>query len=412
MGSAATVLGGCTNRQERSGPPGPPPQFSTESVFSYTHLQASGNRVVEGRGGINAVTPVDIEIEGKPKWLLAAGETDSYWTVVTADGTATTHRVSGETSEQVVDHGSVSTPPLGYQSKGSTGIIDAPVDCAEYSHPVVINNGLLYVASDGDVVIWRDDEPTRLEVRAPVDARIVRVDDGQYAVYGQRTDRYRHGALGDTIEASSLVIVDTDAERIAREIELDAPTVFEGFSPMVADLDSDGSAELITTVADSDAGARIRAYGTDGRELSTGPVYGPGWRHQLCVAPFGPDAGSELAVVRKPHVDRTVEFYRLTDTGLEVVATQQGYASHTYGSRTLDGAVAGDLDGDGRTELLAPTVDQWTLAALHRVENGVQEAWALDLGGLLTTNVTGVALADDRLAVGAGASGHVRVWQG
>lgn len=414
MGSTTAAFAGCTETQTRppSGPSGSPPSVPSNGTYAYTHLQASGNRVVRSGGSVDEVTPVDIEIEGEPVWLLAAGETDSLWTVVTADGTATTHRVSGETSEQVADHGSVSHPPLGYRSRGSTEIVEAPADCAEHSHPVGVDDGLVYVSSDGDVVVWRDDEPTRLDVQAPVDARLVRVDDGQYAVYGGRTDRYDHSALGDSIEGGSLVLVDTDAGRIETEVELDAPTVFEGLSPMVADLDGDGTAELITTVADSDAGARLRIYGIDGRELSTGPIYGPGWRHQLCVAPFGPDDGRELAVVRKPHVDRTVEFYRLTDSGLEVVATQQGYASHTYRSRNLDGAIAGDLDSDGLPELLVPTADRWTLAALRRTDTGVQTAWSRDLGGALSTNVTGVGLADGRVAVGGATGEHVRVWQG
>ncbi|ERH02121.1 MAG: hypothetical protein J07HN6_01686, partial [Halonotius sp. J07HN6] len=166
------------------------------------------------------------------------------------------------------------------------------------------------------------------------------------------------------------------------------------------------------TVADTANGARIRVYDIDGGAIATGPIYGPGWRHQLCVAPFGPNATPELAVVRKPHVDRTVEFYRLTDGALEVVATKQGYSSHTYGSRNLDGALAGDLDGDGRPELLVPTTPRQELAVLQRTDGGVEQAFSLPLGGTLTTNVAGVALDDGRIAVGAGTATGVRVWQG
>jgi len=378
---------------------------------AYTHLQASGNRFIDGHGAVDAASPVDLDVEGQPAWLLAWGETESYWTVVTTDGTATTHRVSGGTSEQVTDHGAVSTPPLGYRSAGSTELVAAPPDCAAHSHPVVLDDGLLYVAANGDVVFWRDDDPTRLDVAAPVDARLVKVDEGRYATYGAQTNRYRHGALGDDIEGGSLVIVDTDAEQIVTRVELAPPAVFEGLSPLVADLDGDGESELITTVSDSSKGARIRVYGTDGTELSTGPIYGSGWRHQLCVAPFGPGGGSELAVVRKPHVDRTVEFYRLTEGGLAVTATEQGYASHTYGSRNLDGGLAADLDGDGATELLVPSTDRRTLGALRRTDSGARTAWSLSLGGRLTTNLTGVGLTEDRVAIGGGTPTGVRIWQ-
>ena len=165
------------------------------------------------------------------------------------------------------------------------------------------------------------------------------------------------------------------------------PEVFEGLQPLVADLDGDGVPEVVTTVADSSKGARIAVLGADGDRLATGPVYGPGWRHQLAVAGFGPDGGPELAVVRKPHVDRVVEFYR------------------------LDGAVAADLDGDGRVELLAPTSDRETLAAVRRTADGAEVAWRHPLDGPVRSNVTGVATSSS-VAVGAATADTVSVWQG
>lgn len=415
IGSAATATAGCLTSDESaapSGPSGSPPTRPATATYAYTHLQASGNRVLNGTGNVTDVAPVEIDIAGRPAWLLATGETDSYWTIVTTDGVATTHRITDGDSELVVDHGTIQSPPVGYRTGERPELIARPADCAEHTHPVPIDGGLCYVAADGDVVIWRDASPTRLDVAAPVDARLVAVDDSRLAVYGGGTDRYGHGALGDQIEAGRLAIIDTDAERVTTTIDLDAPMVFEGLSPLVADLDGDGERELVTTVADSAGGARIRIYDTGGDKLATGPVYGSGWRHQLCVASFGPNGSRELAVVRKPHVDRTVEFYRLLDGELSVVATREGYSGHTYGSRTLDGGLAGDLDDDGQPELLVPTTDRWTLDALRRTDGGTAAAWSFELDGPLTTNLTGVALTDGRVAVGAGTADHVRIWQG
>jgi hypothetical protein len=412
---ASAGVGGCV---ESSTPPGEPTGTSVppprDARYAFTYLRPGGNRVLDGAGAVDDARPVDIVVDGRPTWLLAfrgAGRT-SYWTVVTADGRATTHRVDDGTSAVVATHGRVSTPPLAYATAEGFGLVDAPTDCADHTHPVVTGDGMLYVDADGAVVVRRGESASRLDARAPGDVRPVRIGADRYALYGGRTTRYAHGALGDTVEGSRLLVVDAAAGRIETDVSLDAPTVFEGLSPLVADLDGDGDDELLTTVADAADGARIRAYAFDGTELATGPVYGPGWRHQLCAAPFGPDGQPELAVVRKPHVDRTVEFYRLRDGGLTVTATHDGYASHTYGSRNLDGGLAADLDGDGRWELLLPTTDRRTLAAVRRTDRGADRVWALPLDGELVTNVAGTALDDGRLAVGAGTADGIRVWQG
>jgi len=206
-----------------------------------------------------------------------------------------------------------------------------------------------------------------------------------------------------------LVVVDVPAAQVDVTVTLDPPAAFEGLFPLVADLG--GDPVVVTTVATPDDGARIRAYTPDGTELATGPVYGPGWRHQLCAAPLAPDGTTELAVVRKPHVDRTLEYYRLTDDGLEIRATRTGYATHTYGSRNVDQALAVDVDADGRTELLVPTTARTSLAAVRRVPGGTEAAGSLSLDAPLTTNVVGVEV-DGRIAVGAGTPDGVRVWAG
>jgi hypothetical protein len=330
---------------------------------------------------------------------------------VTDDGTATSYKVSTETSRKYAEYDRVATTPIAYKTEGKVNFVEHPSDCAAYTHPVPAGKKLLYVASNGDVVVWQDGESARLDAAAPVDARPVNLGDRRYALYGGRIDRYRHGALGDITEGSRLIIVNVDREQIETDIELDAPKVFEGLSPIVADLNDDGEPELVTTVADSADGARIRVYTVDGTELATGPIYGPGWRHQLAVARFAPDGRPELAVVRKPHVDRTVEFYCLAGSELTVTAQLPGYATHTYGSRNLDQALAADLDGDSRTELLVPTTDRQRLEAVRRTDSGAETSWSLSLDGTLSTNIAGATL-NDGLAVGAGTEDGVRVWQG
>lgn len=403
-------LAGCLDGE---GPTPTSPAAPPGSTVVYTHPQPGGNRVLDGRGAVADAAPVEIPVGGRPAWLLAFdGGAESYWTVVRADGTARTHRVADGTAEAVTDHGRVPTPPVGYRADEAVGLVATPDDAGAHTRPMVLDDGLLFVAADGDVVIRHSGTTTRLAVDAPGDARPVELGGGRYLLYGRRTDRYRHGALGDGTEPGSLVVVDAVAGRVETEIRLDAPLVFEGLSPLVAALDGDAGPAVVTTVADAGDGARVRVYRPDGTALATGPVHGSGWRHQLCVAPFAPDGTPELAVVRKPHVERVLEFYQLTDGNLGVVATLAGFASHTYGSRNLDGGLAGDLDDDGRTELLVPTTDRRELAAVRRTAGGATRAWSLALEDSLTTNLAGVALGDGRVAVGAGTVGRVHVWQG
>ena len=383
-----------------------------DATYAYTHQRPGGNRVVSGGGAVVDATPVEFAVAGTPAWLLASGrERATDWTVVTDRGAATTHRIEAGsgTAERVADHGTVPLPPLGYRAGGTPRVVVPPPDAAAHTHPVVAGDAVAYVAADGDVVIRQNETTTRAGVAAPPDARPVALGDGRYVVYGGWTDRYRHGALGDTVEGSSLVVVDPPAGRIAVAATLDPPAVFEGLYPLVADLDDDGRPEVVTTVATATGGARIRVYTPDGRERATGPAYGPGWRHQLCAAPFGPDDTTELAVVRKPHVDRTLEYYRLGAGDLTIRATREGYATHTYGSRNVDGGLGGDFDGDGRTELLVPTTDRTALSLVRRVADRAEPVGALPLGARLTTNLVGVRAAG-QVAVGAGTADGVRVW--
>jgi hypothetical protein len=389
-----------------------------QSQYWYTHPQASGNRTLAGAGALRGSEPITFEVEGFPQWLVAhPAQTGSHWTVVTKDGRATRWRVADSEAIQVDEYDPLpeETQPVVTTDRESTGLVSPPADMASKASPVVEPGSddeaskLVYVAENGDLVI-AGASSSRLAIDGLSDGRPAAVGDGRYAVFGDTTDRYGHGALGDSIEPATLYVVDAAAAEITAEASVGPPEVFEGLQPLVADVDGDGDPEIVTTVADSDNGARIAVFDTAGNRLATGTVYGPGWRHQLAVAPFGPDGTPEIAVVRKPHVDHTLEFYRLEDGSLPIVATAPAFSSHTYGSRILDGAVAADLDADGNVEALVPTTQRDALAAVKRSGEGASVAWQWSLDGVVRTNVTGVAL-EDGLAVGTATSGAVYVWQ-
>jgi hypothetical protein len=118
-----------------------------------------------------------------------------------------------------------------------------------------------------------------------------------------------------------------------------------------------------------------------------------------------------LVDVLTPHIGGVVEFYRLEENELRIVAQVPGYTSHVIGSRNLDMALAGDFDGDGQVELLVPNQARTELAGIRRTEEGAVVAWTLDLEGRLNSNLAAVTLKSGEMVVGAGREdGVLRIW--
>lgn len=409
------ALAGCQSPGESNSPTdqsSTPPTEPTPGSYWYPQTQATGNRALDGPGNVRDATPVTLPVES-PAWLVALPAPEgSDWVVVSDDGAATRYRVArgGATEEESYEPLTGRAPVVRRTGEG-VDLVRPPASIASSAPPTFADEGRtrLALGTDGDLLVTGDGRDERVDVAALPDGRIVRVSESRYALLGDRTDRYRHGALGDNIEGASLVVVDSRG-RIEFRRAVGPPAVVEAQAPLAGDLDGDGQRELLVPVSDGADGARIVAFASDGTRLATGPIHGSGWRHPLAVAPFGPAGEPELAVVRKPHVEHVLEFYRL-DGSLTVEATLPGFRTHTYGSRNLDGALAADLDADGAVEVLVPTTSRTELAAVRRSADGAEVAWRLSLDGGLRTNVTGVTL-DGGVAVGAGTPDGVRVWQG
>ena len=291
---------GCVGRPQPATSPQPidPPRDAT---YAYTHQRPGGNRVVSGGGAVVDATPVEFAVAGTPAWLLASGrERATDWTVVTDRGAATTHRIEAGsgTAERVADHGTVPLPPLGYRAGGTPRVVVPPPDAAAHTHPVVAGDAVAYVAADGDVVIRQNETTTRADVAAPPDARPVALGDGRYVVYGGWTDRYRHGALGDTVEGSSLVVVDPPAGRITVAATLDPPAVFEGLYPLVADLDGSRPevATAVTTALGSGSTRRTDANEPPVRRTGPGGATSSVRRRSApTTRPNSPSSGSHTS---------------------------------------------------------------------------------------------------------------------
>jgi len=431
LAALATTLAGCGRRSTsddagartaRTGSGGAGATVSPgDGDDAYTHLRSSGNRVVGGAGALPS-EPVDVPLDRAPAWVVGVRDGDRpVWVVVREDGRVRAFETgAGPVRERSVVPGRLpaGAPPAATTSGGTLRLLAPPDGASPHVNPLALDAGTAHVA-DGALVRERtgtsggEGEPTadRLDVGALPDGRLVRTGGRVFALAGV-TGRYDHGVLGDGLEAGAAVVVDAEDWRVEHRIDV-APAVVEGIAPLAADVEGDGEPEVIVTLSDADRGARVAAFGLDGGRIATGPAIGQGyrWRHQLAVAPFGPGGETELAAVRTPHIGGTAEFYRLREGRFEIVAERAGYSSHAAGSRNLDGGLAGDLDGDGRTELLVPTDDRGTLAALRRTGDGVEEAFRLPVGGRVRTNLHAVGGDPDPVAVAVGRADALRVWE-
>ncbi len=141
---------------------------------------------------------------------------------------------------------------------------------------------------------------------------------------------YADGALGDTLEAATVALFDPTGPTVVYDtIAIPATGVVEGISPIWAYLDGDGTREIIVIISDVAGGARVVTYNETGQLVAEVPDVGSGfrWRHQLVLAPFGPDDEIEIVVVLTPHIGGVVEFYRIREWDLDVVPRLPGLPS-------------------------------------------------------------------------------------
>jgi hypothetical protein len=344
-----------------------------------------------------------------------AGE-GSIWAVVLDDGRVQAFRVVGEKVEPVSmtpDRLPAGTPPLIHVKDGTPELIIAPSSRASSTtHPVLLpgSGRLAFIDTAGALVLPNGDAAVRLALNALPDARLLVDEQERLLLLTGATTRYDHGVLGDRLEASQITLIETaPTPRVMRTISIPSPSVVEGIAPIWADLTGDGVREIIVTVSNPQQGAQIVVFNEAGEQIATGPAIGRKnrWRHQAAVAPFGPNGELELVDVLTPHIGGVAEFYQLQGDTLRIVAQVPGYTSHILGSRNLDIPLAGDLDGDGRVELLLLDQLRIELGAIRRTATGAEVVWTVPVAWRVSTNLAAVTLPDGRVAVGAGREDQV-----
>ena len=417
--SPAASLPGYRLPSTANQPPASPPEVALPpthpNAFS-TFPGTDGARYATGSGGLPMATPIDVDLAGVPLWVVGVplSEDVAWWVALD----------SGSIVEVVVTDGVVSGPvAVGELAAGAPPAV-AAIDVDDLSlvhrpqtwgsplsHPIGVGDIGVVIEADGRLRVEGPGGVVHHDLDVPSDARLLHDGSDVLMVTGATT-RYPHAALGDTVEGSSVTLLDLETGEPSVLFELPDPSVIEGTTPMWVDLDGDGAREIVVTKSDPAVGARLAIFDMAGNEVGAGPAIGQGnrWRHQVAVAPFGPGAELEVAAVLTPPIGGEVQFYRWAGDSLEIVARVPGFSSHRFLSHNLDMALAADADGDGRVELVVPTDDYRTLGGIRRTADGAEVAWTVPIGGLMSTNL-GVIERDGELTFAAGTEdGVLRVW--
>jgi hypothetical protein len=367
--------------------------------------------------------PIEIRLPSKPVWITGVPYQDNViWAVVLEDGSTKSFHASDQDVIQTniqLQQLSPGMPPLLISLSNQFSLVTVPFeDQSPFTHPVYLpqSNQRAYITTKGELKFIDSENRlvTTLEVNALPDARILVDENERLLVLSDPTDKYNHGVLGDQFEAESLTLIETQPEiRVVTILTLSENEVIEGISPIWVDLNGDENREIVVTISDINLGAGIVILSESGERLSEGPKMGRPfrWRHQIGFLNLGVEGENELVVVRTPHIGGVVEYYQYNDGELNIIAEYPGITSHTLGSRNLDLAALGDFDGNGVNELLLPNPELNQLVAVRRTPSGAEEAWRADIGGVMSTNISGVSLPNDNIAFAVGReNGFLIIW--
>ncbi len=259
------------------------------------------------------------------------------------------------------------------------GVIAVAEGAGEHAHAV-----RLEPASAG---AWRETARSRDAVlpdarpqQVDMDGPLASAGDGHILVLGgPDAERYRHGVLGDGIEATRVLYLERHGLEPLRALTLPAPHVLEDVAPRPIEW---GGGTGALTMRSGPQGAQLAVVAADRVK-----------RDALALAALGEPIGTpnrwmaattdgrRLAAIHTPHIGGVLHEYVREGSALRGRRIADGYSTHALGSRELDLAVWADgalvLPGQDRRTLHVLAPDGWSQRAVYAVSQPVvaTRAW-------------------------------------
>ena len=224
-------------------------------------------------------------------------------------------------------------------------------------------------------------------------------ESGTYVYLVGPTEAYRHGILGDEIEASGFCIVGDETDHAVR-LSLGPDSVFEDRYVRPIDLTGDGQKELVVIRSYLDRGAALAVYRlVDGgieHLAETPPIGIPNrWLNPAEVADFDGDGRVEIAYVETPHIGGTLRVLELVDGELRQEQAVAGFSNHAIGSRRLDLSALLDWNADGVADLAMPANGRRRLRVVTFAGGAFAELDSFENDAEITTKILTTDLDSD-----------------
>ena len=228
-------------------------------------------------------------------------------------------------------------------------------------------------------------------------------------MYGGETVRYPHGALGDSIEASQLIVSRTGTGQT--RILLTENKVFEDTFPRLTDLDGFGKTHIVSILTEVTQGASVAVFGIEDDDLTllaqTPYIGTPNrWLNIAGIADFDGSGSSSIALVETPHIGGTLQFWRWSIDAegkpmLTPTAEAPGFSNHEFGSREQRLSAVEDFDNDGVSDIAVPSDDRKTLRLVKVADGTVVDIATIPLPAPIDKAI-GVTRQDDDVVLTVG----------